>query len=139
VPKETANTTLRLPPDVKAVLNAHKNIRNIKFSELVNDILRGWCAAVTDWEHPYFSREVLGFGRIPGPPSRYPGYIATLGFVDRNFLGDPTTIDPSDSNPHRYHADHYRPAPETEEDELLVIDPTELDKLRGGEVGRAQD
>jgi hypothetical protein len=140
--KPTSNSTLRLPPEVKALLRSHAHIRNVHVSELTQDILRGWCAAVTDWEHPYFRRDILGFGRIPGVPARYPGYAASMGFRDASFRHD-APPDPSDGNPMRYHADHYTPVAESDADELLVVDVAELTKLQhqrmAEDLRRAED
>jgi hypothetical protein len=70
---------VRLKPEVKATLHAHAHVLNVKDAEIIRDILEWWCATATNWEHPYFSEETLGFGPITGP-ERYPGYGRALGF-----------------------------------------------------------
>jgi hypothetical protein len=124
-PEPTSNSTLRLDPRDRRLLREHAHIRNVRMAVLERDIIRGWLSAVTDWEHPYFSRPVLGFGPLDGVPNRYPGYVASLGFREPGFEG--TTLGPTtDSGSAPDHLNHRQ---EIDADSPLIADPQEIERI----------
>jgi hypothetical protein len=73
--------TIKLPPDLFAVLNAHRYVRDVPMQWMIADILGAWAATITDYEHPIFSPETLGCDPPAMPPNRYKGYLDSLGFI----------------------------------------------------------
>lgn len=75
-----ARLTVRLPPEYAALVRAHAFVRNVPVNQLVQDMLALVVHLITDFNHPYFNPDTLGFGQPAYPPERYPGYFASLGF-----------------------------------------------------------
>jgi hypothetical protein len=103
-------STVRFPPDVRAVLRAHAYQRNVTVNKLINDILTCYLIYITDFNHPYFTPRALGFPPLTPPTDVVPGYLESLGFVA------PREGDTSIPAPAKGYADHTDSTPMSAED-----------------------
>ena len=109
--QEREASTLRLPPEDWAVLRAHAYQRNVTVTRLIQDVLRCYMVYITDFNHPYFTPQTLGFPPLVLPVDCKPGYLESLGFVAPR-EGNTNIAPPSPSG----YADHTNSTPEIAED-----------------------
>jgi hypothetical protein len=117
--------SIRLAPDLAAVLRAHAFVRNVSVNKLTNDMLALLAHLITDYAHPYFHPDTLGFPPPPYPDEPRPGYFASLGFG----LPSPTPDAPPPSRSHGLHVEgigSHASADPLDEEDLALVDATPL-------------
>lgn len=82
-------SSLKLDTVTHAVLKLHAFRRQVPMVALVSDILNLWIAASTDYEQKLFQEVLPKNARAAKVPERWPGYIASLGFVEEVPQADP--------------------------------------------------
>jgi hypothetical protein len=110
---QRSRLTVRLAPEYTALVRAHAFVRNVSVNQLVQDMLALVVHLITDFRHPYFNPETLGFGKPDYPRELYPGYFASLGFGAKPQAATTAPV-------------HNDASPLTEDD-TMFIDVTPLD------------